>query len=78
MSQNAEKGVPCCAPPLGQRMLRFPDGSQCGVVGLDDILVWCYKNGFTTSDLFQNGINVLCPNEWLWIRVVHSDVLFNG
>lgn len=41
-------------------------------------LVWCYHNGFTTSNLFQNGVNVFCPHEWLWIRIVQSDVLFDG
>ena len=30
------------------------------------------------SDLFQDGVNVFRPNEWFWICVVHSDILFDG
>ena len=30
------------------------------------------------SDLFQDSVNLFCPNEWLGIRVVYSDKLFDG
>lgn len=30
------------------------------------------------SDLFQNGVNLFCPNEWLRIRIVYLDKLFDG
>jgi hypothetical protein len=43
--QSVENGIPCCAPPFGQRMLNFPDGTQCGVIGLDGILAEVYSEG---------------------------------
>jgi len=41
-------------------------------------LVWCYSNGFTTSDLFQDRVYFFRPHKWFWIYVVYSDKLFNG
>jgi hypothetical protein len=48
--QTIEKNVPCCAPPPGQRILNFPDGTQCGLNGLDDILANIYSEGRGATD----------------------------
>jgi hypothetical protein len=38
----------CCAPPTkGYRLLVFPDGSQAGVMGLDEIFDEAYRGGKT-------------------------------
>jgi len=39
-------GVRCCTPPTpGLRMLTFPDGTQAGVFGLDEIFAAAYREG---------------------------------
>jgi hypothetical protein len=48
--QSVGNAVSCCAPPLDQRMLRFPDGIQCGVIGLDDVLADIYSEGRDASE----------------------------
>lgn len=46
MSRDAEKGTCCCVLPIpGLRMLTFPDGSQAGVIGLNEILAAVYAEG---------------------------------
>ena len=39
-------GVRCCTPPSpGLRMLTFPDGTQAGVFGLDEIFAAAFREG---------------------------------
>ena len=39
-------GVRCCTPPTpGLRMLTFPDGTQAGVFGLDEIFAAAFREG---------------------------------
>jgi hypothetical protein len=47
---SVEKNISCCAPPEGIRMLNFPDGTQCGINGLDDILAYIYSKGRELTD----------------------------
>ncbi len=50
MSDEAPKGMYCCVPPTpGLRMLTFPDGSQTGVMGLNEILAAVYDEGRQVS-----------------------------
>ncbi|MFZ7111816.1 MAG: hypothetical protein ACOWYE_09050 [Desulfatiglandales bacterium] len=51
MSREVQKGMSCCAPSMpGIRMLLFPDGSQTGVTGLEDILAAIYAEGRGVSE----------------------------
>jgi hypothetical protein len=46
MQGNTPKGMYCCVPPTpGRRILTFPDGSQVGVMGLNEILSDMYAEG---------------------------------
>jgi MFS family permease len=36
-------------------------------------LVWCFSNGFTMADLFQDLVNLLGPNKRFWILLVDLD-----
>ena len=54
------------------------EGGGRSRVGQSSKLVCCYNNGFTTNYLFQDGVNVLRPNEWFLVCVIHSDIVFNG
>jgi hypothetical protein len=42
--------IPCCTPPEGIRILNFPDGTQCGLNGLDDILANIFLEGRELTD----------------------------
>jgi hypothetical protein len=43
---NKPQGTCCCTPPTpGLRMLTFPDGTQSGVFGLDEIFAAVYAEG---------------------------------
>ena len=37
-------------PPVGRRMLKFPDDTQVGVLGLDDIMAELYSEGRKATD----------------------------
>jgi hypothetical protein len=51
MQSNTPKGIYCCVPPTpGRRMLTFPDGSQVGVMGLNEILADVYAEGRQVSE----------------------------
>lgn len=44
------QGACCCAPPSpGLRKLTFPDGTQAGVFGLDEIFAAVYSEGRQVS-----------------------------
>ena len=47
MSAQFNQGIgQCCIPPTkGYRLLTFPDGSQAGVMGLDEIFEEAYREG---------------------------------
>lgn len=46
MPGNTPKGIYCCVPPApGRLMLTFSDGSQAGVMGLNEILADIYSKG---------------------------------
>ena len=47
-------------------------------VEIGDYLVWRYSNGFTMSDLLQNLLSFLDPNEGLRVVIVQLDVFFNS
>ena len=50
MADEAPKGMYCCVPPTpGLRMLTFPDGTQTGVMGLNEILAAVYDEGRQVS-----------------------------
>jgi hypothetical protein len=47
---NIPQGTCCCTPPSpGLRKLTFPDGTQAGVFGLDEILAAVYSEGMPVS-----------------------------
>src|SRR5712691_3115551 len=39
------------------------------------LLVHCLKNGFTASDLFEDGVDRRCPDEWFGVLVVGGEEL---
>ncbi len=47
MSSQINQGIgQCCIPPTkGYRLLVFPDGSQAGVMGLEEIFEEAYRAG---------------------------------
>lgn len=50
MQSNSPKGMYCCVPLTpGRRTLTFPDGSQVGVMGLNEILSDMYAEGRLVS-----------------------------
>jgi len=51
MPKDAPKGMYCCVPPTpGRRMLTFPDGTQVGVMGLNEIMADMYAEGRQVSE----------------------------
>jgi hypothetical protein len=42
---NQGMGQCCAQPAKGYRLLNFPDGSQVGVIGLDELFDDAYKEG---------------------------------
>ena len=47
----------CCIPPTkGYRLLTFPDGSQAGVMGLDEIFEDAYGEGKTPDPSVSAGL----------------------
>jgi len=50
MADEDQKSTYCCVPPTpGLRVLTFPDRSQVGVMGLDEILSAVYAEGRQVS-----------------------------
>lgn len=50
MSQDTQKGLYCCVPPTpGRRMLTLHDGTQVGIMGLNEILADIYAEGRQAS-----------------------------
>lgn len=46
MPNDTQKGMYSCVPPTpGRRMLTFPDGTQVGVMGLNEIMADMYAEG---------------------------------
>jgi len=51
MQDDTPKGMYCCVPPTpGRRMLTFPDGSQVGVMGLNEIMADMYAEDRQVSE----------------------------
>jgi len=51
MSHDTPKGMYCCVPPApGRRMLTFPDGTQVGVMGLNEIMADMHAEGRQVSE----------------------------
>lgn len=51
MQNDTPKGMYCCVPPTpGRRMLTFPDGSQVGVMGLNEIMADMFAEGRQVSE----------------------------
>ena len=67
MSDKAEKGMYCCSPPKpGRRMLTFPDGTQVGVMGLDEILADMHAGGRQVgADTAEEIVERLSENNYV-------------
>lgn len=40
--------------------------------------MWCFSNGFTMADLFQDLLNFFGPDKGFGILIVDADELLNG
>jgi hypothetical protein len=79
MSANINQGtIPCCVSSIkSYRLLAFPDGSQIGVIGLDDIFDNAYKEGKTPETLVAEELvdrlsknNYIASNQFLHYEAV--------
>jgi hypothetical protein len=60
-------GVRCCTPPTsGLRMLTFPDGTQAGVFGLDEIFAAAYREGrLVNAETAEEIVERLSVNNYI-------------
>ena len=60
-------GVRCCTPPSpGLRMLTFPDGTQAGVFGLDEIFAAAFREGRpANAETAQEMVERLSVNNYV-------------
>lgn len=60
-------GACCCAPPTpGLRMLTFPDGTQAGVVGLNEIFAAAYEEGrLANAETAEEIVEKLSVNNYV-------------
>ena len=67
MQDDTPKGMYCCVPPTpGRRMLTFPDGSQVGVMGLNEILAdMCAEGRQANAKTAEEIVERLSENNYI-------------
>lgn len=81
MQNNTPKGMYCCVPPTpGRRMLTFPDGSQVGVMGLNEIMADMYaEDRLVSEETAEEIVERLSENNYITpsFRRQYCEVLLN-
>jgi len=81
MQSNTPKGMYCCVPPTpGRRTLTFPDGSQVGVMGLNEILADMYAEGrIVSTETVEEIVERLSEKNYITpsFRQQYCDVLMD-
>ena len=67
MQNDTPKGIYCCVPPTpGRRMLAFSDGTQVGVMGLNEILADMYaENKQVNQETAEEMVDRLSENNYI-------------
>jgi len=81
MPNDTPKGMYCCVPPTpGRRMLTFPDGSQVGVMGLNEIMADMYaEDRLVSEETAEEIVERLSENNYITpsFRRQYCEVLLN-
>jgi hypothetical protein len=81
MPSDTPKGMYCCVPPTpGRRMITFPDGTQVGVMGLNEILADIYaENRQVSQETAEEIVDRLSENNYITpsFRQQYCEVLLN-
>ena len=76
---DAPKGTCCCTPPTpGLRMLTFPDGTQSGVFGLEEIFAAvCAEGRQVSADTTEEIVERLTAKNYIapTVRQQYRDLL---